>query len=365
MTTNSCLKFVGQKTDYHTMSIIRLAECIVDSDREALCEFHDNRRIFRFEKNESLLLAEFIDTLCNSRWALGLAGHNYNLIEKTYDHLIDRFSNIPCDDYPQGSDCRYYFDAFLTSIHRLFKQNNVENPLQKELLSVKALQNRVLHHFKYCLKESARDLNPLRTRYQWDVSGSTIIVWMPVFIAGNNRKAWLEEHILAPDPANPTEKYRIQQIIDRELGMPAFEDYEYCRENFGEHDSRYSLPGQEIIDVKGLASAVADEKVENINSLRPAIKALGKQKLGNLIRCIFRDISYDSYEEKSIAHRFGISQSTLTRFAGSRWQISAFERCPDLWSNLARVLAGNTDFTEAAKQYGLWDKILKTIEIKG
>ena len=97
------------------MSIIRLAECIVDSDREALCEFHDNRRIFRFEKNESLLLAEFIDTLCNSHWALGLAGHNYNLIEKTYDHLIDRFSNIPCDDYPQGSDCRYYFDAFLSA----------------------------------------------------------------------------------------------------------------------------------------------------------------------------------------------------------------------------------------------------------
>ena len=62
---------------------------------------------------------------------------------------------------------------------------------------------------------------------------------------------------------------------------------------------------------------------------------------------------------------FKISRSTLSRFAGSRWNISTSERCPDLWSNLARVLANNKYFTKAAKDYGIWDKVQKTIKIKG
>ena len=362
----TCTENIEYKTNYRTMSVIELVELIVeDSDRAALREFHDHRRIFRFGESQSLLLTDFIDALCNSPWALGLAGHNYNLIEKTYDHLIDRFSNIPNDNYPQGSDCRYYFDAFLASVYRLCRQDNIDNPLEKELLAAKTLQNMIVHHFKYCLKECTRNLNPLRTRYQWDVNGGSIIVWMPVLVSGHDRRVWLEEHIINPDPVNPAEKYRIQQIIDSQFGLPTIEDFEYCRETFIQQDDRHLLPDQEEIDVKGLASAVADEKSKNIDGMRPAIKALGKQKLGDLICCIFQDISYDSYEEKRIAEKFCISRATLSRFAGSRWHISACERCPDLWSNLARVLAKNTAFTEAARQYGIWDKVLKIIEIKG
>ncbi|MBN2590815.1 MAG: hypothetical protein JXA96_13205 [Sedimentisphaerales bacterium] len=365
MSVNTYIENIRYGTNYHNTPLMDLVKLISEeSDRAALCEFHDHRRLFCFDTHQSLLLAEFVDILCNSRWALALAGHNYNLIEKSYDNLIDRFSNIPSDDHPNGPDCRYYFDAFLASAHKSFRQNGIKSSLEKELLGAKTLQHMVIHHFKYCLRESARDLNPLRTRYQWETNGGTIIVWMPVLLSGSARKTWLQEHIHDPDPANPAEKYRIQQIIDNELGFPAIEDFECCRDTLIQQIS-HSLPNQEEIDVKGLASAVADEKIENIDCMRPAIKSLGKQKLGDLIRCIFQDISYDNYEEKNISHKFGVSPSTLSRFAGSRWHISAFERCPDLWSNLARVLANNTAFTEAARRYGIWDKVLKTIEIKG
>lgn len=354
---------------YRELPVVELIECITDaSDRAALDEFHTNRKIFRLDAGEPMVMTTFIEMICHSRWAVSLAGCNYNLLEKTYNHLIDRFSNIPDDRYPDGPDCRCYFDAFLTHIYILFERDNINDRLSQELTAAKMLQNMVIRHFKYCLKESCRQSNLLRSRYQWDINGGSIIVWMPVFKSGSDRRHWLQANIDNPDPSRPDERYRIQQIIDTQLGIPVMQDFDSCGELFCDSRNRtenMNLPCAEQIEVKGLANAVADEKTENINQMRPAIQKLGKQKLSDLIGTIFRDVSYDCYEEKSIAERFGISRPTLSRFAGSRWNISASASCPDLWSNLARVLAQNTCFTEAAQDCGIWDKVLQTIQIKG
>lgn len=352
----------GRYSDIPVVELIALVT--EESDRDALREFHDNRMIFALESGDAMVMAKFIDTICCSRWAMALAGCNYNLIEKAYYHLIDRFSNLPNEEYPDGVDCRYYFDAFLTNVHSYFEQNDITNPLKRELIAAKTLQNMVVRHFKYCLKESCRQSNPLRSRYQWHVNGGSITVWMPVFKSGGERKSWLDENIDAPDPSRAGERYRIQQIIDSLLGTPVIHgfDGEFIHSDSAENDF---VPDCEQIDVKGLAKAVADEKTQNIDSMRPAIRSLGKQKLAELIRSIFRDISYDCYEEKAVAEKFTISRPTLSRFAGSRWRISDSACPPDLWSNLAKVLAKNDSYKQAARNCRIWDRVLETIRIKG
>jgi hypothetical protein len=355
---------IKTSTDYTGVELVELARLVCEqSDTAALRELHNNRRLFCYNSASPLLLSEFITVLCNSPWALGLAGHNYNILEKTYDLLIDRFSNIPNDDYPRGPDCRYYFRAFLDSVNGVFEGKGPDNPLRKELAAAKLLQDMVLRHFKYCLKETLRGLNPLRTRYHWHTCGGVVTVWMPVFIQAKQRKSWLERHVDGPDASSPGEKYRIQQIIDSQLGSPGISDFD-CPGRYGCPAAGKSGPGSTEIEVKGLADAVADEKAGNILSMRPAIKSLGKKKLGELIRCIFHDVSFGCYQEKAIAQKFGLSRATLSRFAGSRWKVSAFERCPDLWSNLARVLASDAEFTRAARDCGVWERVMKIIEIE-
>ena len=350
---------------YYDTSIVELTRFIVeDSDRTAVTVFHDHRKPFQFDDSAPLLFAEFAVSLCESRWALQLAGGNYNLLEKTSDFLIERFSNIPTDAYPKGQDCRYYFNSFLGQIYYQYEQRAIKNPLEKELLATQTLQNMVVHHFKYCLKESLRCCNPLRSRYEWSIDGEVIVIWMPVSIAGSNRSKRLWELIPDVDPKRPGEKYRIQRIIDEVWGIPSLEHSEFLDELI-DNGQKTPLPNEEQIEVEGLAIAVADEKADNIDTMRPAIKELGKKQLRLLIKQIFSDIADGIYQEKTLASKFNISPATFTRFAGSRWRISASARCPDLYSNLSRTLAHHKPFAEAAKQYGLWDSVLKVIEITG
>ena len=353
---------------YYDTSIVELTRFIVeDSDRTALKVFHDHRPIFQFNDSAPLLFVEFAESLCGSRWALQLAGSNYNLLEKTYDHLIDRFSNIPTDTYPEGPDCRYYFNSFLGQFDRLCEQQVIENPLEKELLAGRILQNMVIKNCIYCLKESQRCCNPLRSRYEWPIDGEVVVVWVPMSIPGSVRRTRLQELIPDADPKRPGEKYRIQRIIDEVWGIPSLEHSEFLEEfiydgykNSG-HES--VLPDEQQIEVKGLADAVADEKSDNIDRMRPAIRQLGPGKLRRLIQQIFSDIADGTYQEKTLAGRFNISGATFTRFAGSRWRISSDSRCPDLWSNLAQTLSQHKSFTEAAKQCRIWESVLQIIEI--
>ncbi len=366
-------KLLHNNNIFHNIPIAELARFIVESSddtaRAALKVFHDERPIFQFDNSTPLLLAEFVESLCESRWALQLARGNHCLLEKTYDYLIDRFSNIPSDTYPDGPDCRYYFDSFLGQIYKRYEQRTIENPLEKELLAARTLQNMVIKHFNYCLKESLRCCNPLRSKYEWSIDGEVIVVWLPVSISGSERRERLQEIITNPDPKRPGEKYRIQQIIDEVWGIPSLEHSDYLEEIIqDEHKNlkrESALPDEHQIEVKGLANAIADEKADNIDTMRPAIKKLGKKQLRILIRQIFANIADGEYQEKQLAEQFNLSQPTFSRFAGSRWRISASSRCPDLWRNLAIVLAHNTSFTEPVKQCGIWERVLKVIEISG
>ena len=114
---------------------------------------------------------------------------------------------------------------------------------------------------------------------------------------------------------------------------------------------------EQELQAHGLAKVVADEKAANIDLQRPAIRALGKLQLKQLILRIFENLAQEAYEEKRLADVFGISRTTFTRFAGSRWEAALARRVPDLWANTAQTLATHGPFMEAAQEAGVWDNV--------
>ena len=357
---------------YRNVSIIELSQLIVhDKDREALKELHDHRHLFRFHKSTSLLFAQFIESLCNSHWALSLACFDYNQLERTYDLMIDRFSNLPCDSKAvaigadHGSDCRYYFQSFLDQLEKESLKNQEYNDLEREMLAVKILQDTVMRQFVYCCREAKRMQEPTRSRYKWVLPNGTLVVWMPVAISGNDRRIWLNEHVNDSDPKQAGEQQRVQQIIDCELGTGCINSLEDLDQlSTVDLISNTNMPSwNDQIDIKGLAEAIVEEKAENIQLLRPSIRVLGRTKLRKLIYKIFHKIIEGNYEEKTLAAQFGLSQATFSRFAGSRWQLSVNVRPPDLWTNLAQALTTNKTLVEMAEKCGIWQKVKQTIEI--
>jgi len=332
---------------YQNVSIIELVQLVVhDKDREALKELHDHRRLFRLNKSTSLLFAQFIESLCNSHWALSLACFDYNLLERTYDLIIDRFSNLPCDSKST--------------------KNHEYNDLEREMLAVKILQDTVTRQFVYCCREAKRMQNPTRSRYKWILPNGTLVVWMPIAISGNERRAWLDRHVNNPDPKRDGEQQRVQQIVDCELGTVCISSLEDLHELSAiDLISNNNIPPSSgcQIDIKGLAETIVEEKAKNIHLLRPSIRVLGRTKLRKLIYKIFHEIIEGNYEEKKLADLFGLSQATFSRFAGSRWRVSVNVRPPDLWTNLAQALTTNKTLVETAEKCGIWQKVKQIIEI--
>ena len=351
---------------YADLSLLELIERIVDSDRAALREFHDTRPLFRLKNGESLLLARFVERLGKTRWANNLAAGDQVLLEYAYDLTIDKYAHIPTDhpgDHRRGrrvSDCRHAFRSFLRVMGQLTDGNWAGTPVQNEILAARILQRRVVRAFQLSCLDARRAASRGRSRYAWRVNGRVIYVWMPTSIQHLQRRAWLEENIADADPCRPGERCRVQGMIDERLGIAGHVSIEECTDDVASHracDSPVHTLIEKELSAQGLASVVAEEKAANIDSQRPAIKALGKPRLKQMILRIFENLAQEAYEEKRLADAFGISRATFTRFAGSRWKMDADGRVPDLWANTAQTLAAHAPFMEAAEEAGVWNNV--------
>ncbi len=356
----------AQRCNYRSLSLIQLAERIVDSDRLALKELHDCRPLFRPRSGESILLAKFIERLCETRWAKHLAAGNHVLLEDAHDLTVDKYAHIPTDE-PCGPeperrapDCRNAFRSFLRVMDDLAEDGRSLNPIQLEILAAKILQRHVVRSFEFSCLDARRSAIRGRSRYAWHVNGTVIYVWMPTTVQNLRRRAWLEENIPDADPSRPEERHRIQRVIDDRLGIANHVSIEtnvdaasLCHKSVSPPQA---LIEQEVL-ANGLASVVAEEKAENIDAQRPAIRALGKSRLKQLILQIFDCLTQGAYEEKQIASAFGVSGATFSRFAGSRWRANESGRIPDLWANTAQTLADHESFIEAAEEAGVWDNV--------
>ncbi len=354
---------------YEALPLVELASRIGnEGDRLALKELHDNRPVFRLVGGQPLLFIRFISVLRETPWAMRTAGHSASVLDRACDIVTDRFSNLPPENQAPttegraGPDCRYYFRAFLQVWEKWKRDKSSMSPLENETASARILQRGVVKHFRLSCLEARRECNPARTRYAWQVGAGTIQVWMPASLAGHERRVWLETHVDDPDPSRAQERDRVQRVVDESFGIARQVPIDSDVRQTPSHDLA-SVPlnalAAEDSGAFDLAVAIADEKVARIRELRPAIQALGKVKLKNLVLFILKALSEDRYEESQVARDFGLSKSTVSRFAGIRWDLPG--RIPDLWANVAHTLASHAPFIETAQDAGVWHQVQRVL----
>ena len=330
-------------------------------------EFHNNRTVFRFRSGEKreMRFVEFLNGLCEKiEKDKSLGRHAFDIAAIAYDLTLDKFSNLPgqlsfilkTDNNKNrakrgsGSDCRLYFKAYLARITKLFKDKPPVSIIEAEEMAAVCMQGLVRNHFHKSQLEAKRSLNTIWSRYAWITKGGTIRVWLPVFITGVKRGEWLEENIMDPNPKREGEKQRVQEIINAKLVHETIIRVIEGTANL--QNSVESLWSKRETEFGiTLGQVVADEKVENIDQLRPSIRNLGKNKLKRMIHRIFEDVNSQEYEGGKIAQDFGISKATVSRFAGSCWT-KMKSPIPDLWLNTAKVLRQLKIFKEVAIQTG-------------
>ena len=347
--------------------IRRIAE---SSDRLALAVFLETRRLFRLGEEALLLLPDFLRKICDKMpsWK-GFDTSDGRFANCAYDLTIAKYSHFP-ETIARGSkpgerplrgmriDCRKYYKAFLTDFDKQRRRKKTATQAEEEVEAGRRLQRLVLRNFWWSKKECERGTS-FAIRYAWKVNGATMYLWYPSHMSAREFRMWLEENVTDVNPGTPNEKKRIQALIDQNLGRG-------CHVSLEESGVLRVLKGKEELSTldtqegrmfgRNLAEAVAHEKAQNIEALRPAIKALGKGAVKNLIGEIFSEIQHGEYEITQVASRYGLSKATLSRFAGNSW----FERTdggrtisvPDLWKNTAHVLAENPVFLDTVISSG-------------
>jgi len=365
----------SRRSRYRNLSLVELVKKIVDkSDRLALEEFHNNRTLFRYSGRPPLLFTDFLKELRESAakkvWA---APNAIETADKAYDLTIDKFNNLPPKKKSsrrakigtdrneiklKGSDCRLYFNAFLRGVTQSFETDPPTSQIDEEARAAMFLQGLVERHFHLSLLEAERRANPFWSRYYWRVKGGIICVWLPVSLEGRDRRDWLEKNIDDPDPLRPRERERIQSIIGRKFVRESFVPFntDSCSSNKAK---LLPWPGSGETFGISLAGAVAEEKTKNIRLQRWSIRALGEERLKELILRIFEDLNCGEYKDRKVARDFGISKATFSRFGGSRWLSGS--AIPDLWRNTAEVLSAQPIFGEVAKNAGVWEQVQSTL----
>ena len=358
---------------YRYSSLVELAECVVhDSDRQALHELHDYRTVFKYRQSERMLLAEYLERLRRE-----LAEEDVVQADQIYYLTLDKFSNLPPQDAPttaeddhprgRGPDCRNYFRAFLKWMVENRKGKSVLCAVEEEGLAARSLQGLIRRHFSLSRLECVRKNSGGFTRYDWMIENGRITVFLPRELEGRQRRAWLEEYIPDADPGRPDERERIQDIINKRFQRVWQVSFEDQRHSAAHHSHVSDLLADDVfrnLTVEGLARFVSEEKAQNIDRQRPAIRALGSKTLKKMILDVFETISEDAYEPSAIAKEYNLSKSTMSRFAGTRWaEESEGEdtKVPDLWFNTSCTLAKHPVYIEAAQQAGVWKRTKKIL----
>lgn len=353
---------------YRNSPLVELVERVVhESDRQALHELHDYRTVFKFRQSERMLLAEYLNRL-----RLGLAKEEPEQADQVYDLTLDKFINLPLEGTPtaeedgsskiRGPNCRNYFRAFLKRMSESRKDKSGMCAVEEEALAAQSLQGLVTRHFFLSRLECARKNTDGFTRYDWTIVDGRITVFLPRKLQGRERRAWLEENIPDADLGRPNERERIQQIINRRFHRVRQVSFEAQMHSIADQSHANNPAIDNVfrnLSVEGLAGLVSEEKTENINQLRPAIRALGKEALRKMILHIFETISEDAYEPSAIAKEYNLSKSTMSRFAGARWTENPEAEStaiPDLWHNTSCTLAKHPAYIEAAQEAGVWKR---------
>jgi hypothetical protein len=362
-------------------STVELIRTIVEqSDKTALEVLLETRRLFYLQKERhALLLPEYLMKMREKMASMSESETNdYRLADCAYDLTISKYSNFPIssDEMSKSGkqprkgtrvDCRKYYGAFLRKFEETKKKGEIKSPSQEEFEAGRLLQNMVFRNFLRSRLDCSR-ITPFSKRYEWVIEGKKIYLWYPSYLTPKEFKAWLEENVKNLNPKPPNAKKRIQSLIDESLGR----GYHIPFEDLGIAETLNTDAATPLITTQeeqmfgwNLADAVAQEKAENPNVLRPAIRKLGEQSIKQLILQIFAEIEHDDYDITRIASQYGLSKASLSRFAGSTWyekmETDQPVTIPDLWKNTAQVLAGNPTFMQTVIDSKLADRFAEVL----
>lgn len=349
-----------------TESTVNLVRRIVqDSNSLALRVFLETRRLFHLKDEPPLLLSEFLMKLRDRMAPPECFDIDEDkLADCAYDLTLSKYMSFPSGPNTREIDCRNYYSAFLCLIRRAIEKEQIIDQLQEESYAGNLLQKLVYKNWLRS-KLDCRRKTLFSKRYIWEVKGVRLYLWYPSYMTAADFRNWIEENFKDIDLSDPKdEQRRIQSIIDKTFGRghhvsldgPALEINLSVKEGYSAIEFFDGL-----VFVGSLAEAVGKEKVKNINELRPAIRKLGEEKVERLILQIFSDLMKNDFNAGKIAKKYGLSKSTVSRFAGSKWVEKIGDTdaviIPGLWRNTAKILVGNPAFMEAVLTSGFACKL--------
>ena len=364
-----------------TVALVR--RIVEDSDKLALDVFLKTRKLFRTGSEKPLLLHEFLSVLHER-----MSGNDFRykipnmttieVADCVYDKTRNKYMNMPqqnefdgCTDGKPSNkkevDCRNYYRAFLTIMRKKTDEGEIKTQEDEEVQAGILLRKLVAGNFySSSLMDCRRELSP-SIRYEWKIGGGTLSLWHPRHVEAAEFRKWLKT-LTDVDLNKPNEKQRIQSLIDKHFGSISLVSIDGDPEGVfpGSYETDPLEVKQKQMFPDSLAEAVAGEKVANIHKLRPAIRAMGKEALERLILNIFSDLAAQGeYELNQLAREYEISKSSLSRFAGTKWEEdkdSGVKYIPDLWQNTAELLGKYPVLMETAADSGFAGRIEKVLE---
>lgn len=365
--------------EYRRTSLVELLRALSVSevrDVRALHELHGNRRVFVWAGCQRLLLPEFLEQLrqqIEDRTTASSLPHA--VVEEAYDHTIAKFSNFKSlvganeeGEYSgvkfAGVDCRHYYRALLKLLENESLGVHLSTELREESVAAIVFQRFVIKQFWRSVREAQRNADPAFSRYVWRLPEGSLTLWMPKALKQRERPAWLEKNVKEVDLRRSGELERVQTFIDECWGRNGRVPFEEIAEVLGEPPELLMEATEGAVPVAGFASALATEKSSNIGRLQPAIRVLGKGRVRQLVQRIVKDVVEGHYSQAKVATDFGLSEGTLSRFAGQKWNDRSIGglAIPVLWRNLAAVISRNDNFVQAARNAGVWENVRRVVD---
>jgi hypothetical protein len=255
-------------------------------------------------------------------------------------------------------DCSNYYAAFVKGLEKDEGFRAASGALEQDRIVAVRLQRFVNHHFYLSYLEAKRQANPFISRYTWHVDGrGSITVWMPKYLTGKRRSAWLREHVDNPDPRRPGERRRIQDIIDKHLAIPRFVPFDPWRDA----GCPSGFPAPDVQTDRRMrpsfAQYLAREKAVSADLQRPAIRKLGPEKIERLVNVVVPNLVTRERTDEEIALEFDLTKTAHSHFCGSKWhkdKATGNTTIPDLWRNAAELLGQVDVFREVAAEAGVF-----------
>lgn len=339
----------SKAVNYKKITIVDLAELIAEnSDKSALKELLT--RYICTLNGSKLTIPGYLLFLKDSRKPN--AYESVMTLEEAYNQALLKFFSFP-DGENKKPDCRRYYRAYLDYVIPIIAGKNVA---EKEFIAAKKLKGFAYRQFGLSYLDARRKMNGFSKPYYWN----GYKLQMPSIMTGRQSSEWLENNVGRPNVENTNEQQRLQQIIDENLFVPSI--IPLGGDSLDDFKAETVTPLGEMIEKearsKPLSECIANEKADNLDSLRNSIARIGKEKVRELVVSIFDGISTGSFRPSLLGREFGVSPAAMTRFASLKWRNGNGDSyIPQLWENTARYLVNLPQYSKLLYETGLYNKL--------